>query len=106
MVTFTISHPFLPEHPLPQLETVRRKVYPVAPQQHQSRDVETAKAANFPAILQNSMDKLQMNFIQNKSTSVAPLEYQVSKVKLSPLILHSMYRVTHTSNIRLFLRFS
>ena len=95
MVTFTISHPCLPEHPLPQLETAGRKVYPVAPQQHQSRDVETAAAAaaNFPAILQNSMDKLQMNFIQNKSLSDAPLEYQVRKVKLSPLILHSMYVV-------------
>ena len=68
----------LPEHPLPQLENAGRKVYPVAPQQHQiqGNEVETA-AANFPAILQNSMDKLQMNFIQNKSISGAPLEYQV-----------------------------
>ena len=65
----------LPEPPLPQLETAGRKVYPVAPQQHQSRGNDVA---DFPAILQNSMDKLQMNFLQNKSISAAPLEYQVS----------------------------
>ena len=69
-----ISYGF-PEHPpLPQLETAGRKVYPVAPQQHQSHGND---AANFPAILQNSMDKLQMNLIQNKSIAGPPFEYQV-----------------------------
>ena len=74
------------EHPLPQIEAGGRKVYPVAPQQqlqHQQRnDNHSLKSAsNFPAILQNSMDKLQMNFIQNKAIS-EPIEYHQASEKL------------------------
>ena len=66
---------------MPHLETAAgKRVYPVAPQPHLGRGGGgNDAAADFPAILQNSMDKLQMNFLQNKSISApAPLEYQVS----------------------------
>jgi hypothetical protein len=61
-------------------------VYPVAPQQQQQTTTSPTKGSNLPAILHNSMDKLQMNFIQNKSISepengksYEPIEYQVKQ---------------------------